>query len=146
MIAMRNNSFHYSLKEISQLVKERGTGSRSLGKGFSRILFRSLSKLPREVVNWTLENVIFISDLNEFSAYVINLEEALYKGKVFLIVLGETLLKTSDEEQDLTVAHEIAHCFLGHHTFFPDEKSIRKSEAPEEGKADALAMRWRGGS
>jgi hypothetical protein len=125
-------------------MKVRGTGTLSLGRDFSRILFRSLSRLPKEVVDWALENTMFISGLNLFSAYVINLEEALSKGKIFLIVLGGTLLKTSVEEQDLTVAHEIAHCYLGHHSLFPDEYSIRKSEAPDEEDADALAMRWLG--
>jgi hypothetical protein len=139
---MKNNASRYSPKEISRLMKERGTGPLSLGRNFSEILFRSLSQLPREVVDWALENIIFISDLDVFSAYVINLEEALSKGKIFLIVLGGTLLKTSEEEQDLTVAHEIAHCCLGHHTLFLDQSSIKKSEATDEGDADALALLW----
>lgn len=143
-MAMKNNVSRYTQKAVSRLMKQRGTGSLSLGKDFYRVLVRSLSRLPREVVNWALENAMFISDLDVFSAYVINLKEALSKGKTFLIVLGGTLLKTSEEEQGLTVAHEIAHCYLGHHTLFPDEYSIRESEVPDEGDADALALRWLG--
>ena len=70
-----------------------------------------------------LENVIFVSDLEIYSAYTINLGEAVSKGKRYLIVLGETLEKVPPEEQSITVAHEIAHCYLDHKTLFPDSNS-----------------------
>jgi Zn-dependent peptidase ImmA (M78 family) len=87
-------------------------------------------------------NVIFISDLMIYSAFVINLGEAVSKGRKYLVVLGGELEGVPSNEQMLTIAHEIAHCYLNHQTFFPDSASIRESEKRDEEDADRLAKHW----
>jgi hypothetical protein len=141
MTAIGRNE-RFTKREINFLLKGIGGGNAALGADYSKILFNALSKLPKDVVQWAIENTVFISSLGTYYAYTLNLEELVAKGKTGLIVLCERLKHQSEEEQIFDIAHEIAHAKLKHSTAFPNEEAASRSEEKDENEADDLAKIW----
>ena len=94
-------------------------------------IVKTLSKLPHEIIDWTLENLFFFSD-NGYGQYI-PLNDM--KGWKAIILLNEKLLDTPKEQQTFTITHEIAHAKLNHHFLSTPKEN-------QEGKADKLAKKW----
>ena len=134
----------YSEREIIELFEKKGGGSMSFDQDYGSILFRALSQLPKEVVDWAVEKVVFISSLDFYRAYTLSLKELVKKNKTSLIMLCESLRHAPREEQAFDIAHEIAHAKLRHVTIFFDKKTMKESESKDEKEADDLARNWLG--
>ena len=132
----------YSISSINALFEQRGGGCLSFTKEYRSILFRALSKLPREISEWAVEKLVFLSDMDKFSAYTVNIEDLLGKGKVGIVVLCSILKLQPEELQAFTIAHEVAHVKLKHATTFSDLSLMKKRELLDEKEADELAKAW----
>jgi hypothetical protein len=132
----------YSPREIIALLDEKGGGRLSFSKEYGRILFNALSKLPRDVAEWAVEKLVFLSSLEDYSAYAINLEELAGRGKIGIVVLCDDLKRQSEHQQSFVIAHEIAHAKLKHSTAFPDLHAASECELRDEEAADRLANEW----
>jgi hypothetical protein len=132
----------YSRKQVMGLIEQRGGGHRSLGREHKRILFKSMSRLPKDIVDWAVEKLVFVSSLEVYRAYTLNLDELVEKGKAGLVVLCDNLKDAPEEEQTLDIAHEIAHCWLKHATTSTDIKTMKEVAGREEKEADDLAIKW----
>lgn len=116
-------------------------GANSVSEEFRIILAQSLSRLPKEIVDWTVANVNFISSSEEFYALAFpkkQLRSIPFKGFVFL---SEDLKKASKEKQITTIAHEIAHMRLNHKSFLWSNITEEENEK-QEIEADEQAKRW----
>lgn len=131
-----------SMREIIALFDEKGGGRLSFSKEYGKILFNALSKLPRDVVEWAVEKLVFLSSLKDYSAYAINLEELASKGKIGMVMLCDDLVCQPENLQSFVIAHEIAHAKLKHSTAFPDLQSVNECELRDEEAADRLANIW----
>jgi hypothetical protein len=98
-------------------------------------------QLPEEIAEWTSKNITFISVAN-LTAVAVRIgttfpsehRSATQIGACRLIVA----LGTIDEERaEFTVAHEIAHHWLGH-----DIQGQGAAYERQEAEADALANQW----
>lgn len=141
---LEKNGRRYSKGEVIELIEQRGGGHRSLGRDYKQIIFRALSRLPRDVVDWAVEKLVFASSLDIYRAYTLNLEELAERGKVGLVILCDNVKGAPEEEQVLDVAHEIAHSWLRHATTFTDIRALKKIESMDEMEADDLALKWLG--
>jgi hypothetical protein len=137
-----NANGRYSPREIIALFDEKGGGRLSFSKEYGRILFKALSKLPRDAAEWAIEKLVFLSSLDNYSAYAINLEELAGRGKTGIIVLCDDLKCQPEHLQSFVIAHEIAHAKLKHSTAFPDLHSVSECELRDEEAADRLANGW----
>lgn len=132
----------YTARQIMALFDEKGGGCLSFSKEYGRILFNALSKLPRDVVEWAVEKLVFLSSLEDYNAYALNLEELAGRGKTGIVVLCDDLKCQPEKLQSFVIAHEIAHAKLRHSTAFPDLHSVRECEQRDEEAADRLANAW----
>lgn len=92
-------------------------------------LLETIAKLPHEIIDFVTESVFFMDGSSQWLP--LNTLRK-YKG---IVILDNNLHKSSTEEQEFTIAHEIAHAKLKHHL----------SSYPEEGQekeADNLAKKW----
>ncbi|MGA2574324.1 MAG: M48 family metalloprotease [Candidatus Methanomethylicaceae archaeon] len=137
-----NAKVRYSIDEIIALFDEKGGGRLSFSKEYGRILFNALSKLPRDVAEWAVEKLVFLSSLADYSAYAINLEELTGRGKTGIVVLCDDLRHQPEDLQSFVIAHEIAHAKLKHSTAFQDLRSVNECELRDEEAADRLANSW----
>ena len=136
------NRWAYSRREIEDLFEGMGGGCRSFSREQGEVLFRALSALPKEIAEWAIGKLVFVSSLSEYSAYTLNIEELAGRGKVGFVVLCENLKRMSTEDQTQTIAHEIAHCWLKHPTTYDDEKILIERGKIDEEQADDLARIW----
>jgi len=97
---------------------------------FRIILAKAISKLPKQIVDWTTENVLFFSSRDDRFVFTLNIDE--WKHKRGFIFLCENLKEWSEGGQVLAIAHEIAHLKLDH----------RKRGSSEEQEATKLAKQW----
>lgn len=108
---------------------------------FATLVVDSLSKLPSDIYEWTIDNVCFVSsheDTLAFNLRIGGLEAQLIKEFVFLC---ENLKYETKEVQTKTIAHEIAHIKLGHTTPPFRKLSIEEKKKREE-DTDKLADKW----
>ena len=132
----------YTTREVKALFNAKGGGCLSFSKENGEILFRALSKLPSSITDWSMEKLVFLSSLDDYNAYIINMPELVDRGKIGIVVLCELLKCQPPEMQAFTIAHEIAHVKLKHSTAFPDLHSIKQCESRDEKDADELANAW----
>lgn len=98
-----------------------------------------MSKLPKDIVDWVAENLVFISSSDEYWAFSLPKEEWTHKqGFVFL---SESMKGISEKKQVFWIAHEIAHHKLQHKS--PIFSNLTEKEiTTQEEKADEIAMKW----
>jgi len=114
-------------------------GINSLSNEFRVILARAMCKIPRNIVEWAADKLLFISSSDEYFAFALSKKE--WKHKTGFIFLSECLKYESEEKQAFTIAHELAHHKLKHKT--PIFSNLTEEETKrQEDEADALANKW----
>ncbi len=116
-------------------------GLNQVGEEFQVILAKSISKLPMEIVDWTTENLLFISSNDDNHASYLPIEILL--SKKGLVILSEILKKQTEDIQSSYIAHEIAHAYLGHISPIMSNLSNRETKNQEE-QATKLSHKWLG--
>jgi len=81
-------------------------GMNSVSKAFRIILARACTKMPKEIVDWTAENLCFLSSLEDSWAHSLMRKD--WEDKLGFVFLCEVLKNVSEESQVKAIAHEIA--------------------------------------
>ena len=125
----------YTLEEVDY---ELG-GVYALDDEFRSILDRSLSKLPKNTVDWAIRKLFFVSSSEEYWAFLLSKSE--WGHKTGFIFLSEQLKDETEEKQAFTIAHEIAHHKLKHKSPFFGKITKEQARKNEE-EADERARTW----
>lgn len=107
----------------------------SAGQKLMTVLFL----LPSRVRDFITKNYVFISrNPNREAATHFSFKEVWFKNKKGFILIDAGLWEKDNTEIALTIAHEVAHAFLGHgvKSFGTDLSS------KEEKQADRTAVKW----
>ena len=103
---------------------------------------RYLSYLPREVVDFIVENYAFIGqDENELGSQYVFDDYPWFAAKRGLILLAGQLWKRKPIEKAMVVAHEVAHAVI-HDKFVRDKRNIAEKRLEMEEEANRLAIKW----
>ena len=116
-------------------------GLNQVSEEFRAILAKSISKLPMKIVDWTTENLLFISSNDDNYASYLPIE--ILSSKKGLVILSEILKNQTEDIQSSYIAHEIAHTYLGHVSPIMSNLSDRETKNQEE-QATQLAHKWLG--
>lgn len=125
----------YTLEEVDYMF----AGFNLVNEEFRVILARTISKLPKEIVEWATEKLLFISSTDDCWAFSLLKEE--WRHKEGIIFLCECLKNDSEERQTFRIAHEIAHQKLKHKS--PIFNRLTEEEVwKQEKEATKLAEKW----
>ena len=103
-------------------------------------LANSLALLPKEVINFIVENYVFISREEDESGSQWTFSSVHFKDKKGFILLNSNIWEKKPTEIAFTIAHEVAHAFKGHEVGgITAKKGIK-----QEKEADKLAVNWLG--
>ena len=117
-------------------------GNNELVPKYARVsLAKSLSLLPEEVIDFICENYVFISHDEDDNGSHWTFNDVYFKDKLGFIWLNSSLWREKPIQTAFTIAHEVAHDFLKHHTKdYSDTNS--KKRMRQEKEADRLAVEW----
>jgi Zn-dependent peptidase ImmA (M78 family) len=110
-----------------------------LGDYLRKPLAQALAKMPKRIVDWANDNLIFVSSTDK-PAFCTSIKLKPFKGIVFL---SDCLRDHSEKKQAFIIAHEIAHFKLNHKCGISDrltEEEIHK----QQNEANELARKWLG--
>ncbi len=128
----------YTIDEAEQMLAE----TNSVSPEFRIIISKTLTKLPKEIVDWTIKNTLFVSSSSEYLAFWGRLDD--WKDKKGFIFLSQYLKHEEEETFSLIIAQEIAHAKLDHKSpLFT--KMTRETERKQEQQAEELAKKWLNG-
>jgi len=105
------------------------------------VLAESISNLPRRVVDWTAEKVLFISSYYGVVAFAFSKKD--WRSRLGFVFITERFGKETPRMQTFTIAHEIAHLKLGHWNPILDDLTDEQEKVQEQA-ADDLALKWLG--
>jgi len=125
----------YSLEQVDYMFG----GVNSVSREFRIILAKVISKLPKKIVEWATENLLFISSSDEYWAF--SMSKAEWEHVEGLVFLSDVLKTESEEKQTFTIAHEIAHHKLNHKSPIFSNLTTEETQK-QEAEADELAKRW----
>lgn len=108
-----------------------------LSEKYLCLVARAGTKLPKDVIEWANEKILFISS-TDCPATSISFRMEPFKGAVFL---SESLLKEPEDKQAFIIAHEIAHYRLKHQLFGGQTETQSRKE---EDEANQKAIEWLG--
>ena len=109
-----------------------------IGPAFVKPVRDVLYRLPPEVLErLVMTNVAFMAPDRSCSGLVFEAPLDLECGQ-FVLYLSPELLGKPKDELDFTIAHELAHAWLGHGEALGDAASAEKDER----EADRVAMSW----
>ena len=134
---MKNKANKYSPEEVWNVLDVSGMNAYDVECHIAK----SLAPLPEEIVDFVAENVVILSESISAGGTYWNFNDFYLKGKKGFILLNADLWKKSKAQIAFTVAHEVAHAYVGHSTDFcikgEEEVALKK-----ERDADKLAMKW----
>jgi Zn-dependent peptidase ImmA (M78 family) len=102
-------------------------------------LAQALTKMPKGIVEWARDNLIFVSSTGK-PAFCISRKLKPFKGIIFL---SDCLRGYSEKKQAFIIAHEIAHFKLNHKCGISD-KSTKEEIHKQQNEANELARKWLG--
>lgn len=102
---------------------------------------RYLSYLPREVVNFIVENYVFIGPEENELASQFELSHPYFLGRKGLIILSGQLWRRRPIEKAIVIAHEVAHA-INQDKFVRDKRNIMEKRLRMEEEANELAIKW----
>jgi Zn-dependent peptidase ImmA (M78 family) len=114
-------------------------GINQIDEEFRVIIAKAIANLPKKIVDWATERLVFISSCDDCCAFTLNLKE--WKHLIGFIFLCEELRKEPEKTQTFMVAHEIAHRKLRHLSPILSNLSNEQTDAQEQ-EADDLALKW----
>src|SRR3989338_11181625 len=100
-----------------------------------KIICETLLVFPKEVIDFVVKNVWFVSAFDDAWSFTLDSEELCGRTIVFL---SDDLLRHSKERVTYSVAHEIAHIMLGHKNPY-NAKLPQTTEKKFETGADEFA-------
>jgi Zn-dependent peptidase ImmA (M78 family) len=127
----------YSGQEVDYLF----AGLNLIDDRLSVILAESISNLPRRVVDWTAEKVLFVS--SDYGAVAFAFNKKDWRSRLGFIFITEGFGKETQRMQTFIIAHEIAHLKLGHFNPILDDLTDEQEKVQEQA-ADDLALKWLG--
>jgi Zn-dependent peptidase ImmA (M78 family) len=101
-----------------------------------RMIGEVLSVLPDEVIEYAVENIIFVAACQDEYGCCLNLN-AFYgedKNRKFIIMLSTEFMNLTDNEKRRVIAHEVGHAFLKHEN--------EHSDLSYENEADEFAAKF----
>lgn len=104
-------------------------------------LAKSLSLLPKEVIDFAIKNYVFISEEHSNSGTHYTFNTILFKNKLGFISLNSNLWDKKPINIAFTIAHEVAHAFKGHAIKTCDDTAW-KNYVKREKETDKLAVKW----
>ena len=104
-------------------------------------LAKALSLLPKKIIDFVVDNCVFISPEAESQGYWYSFNHPFLKGKKGFILLDENLWRARPIEMAFTIAHEVAHAYRGHNVIMTLDSNFEES-MKNEVEADKLAIRW----
>lgn len=124
-------------------------------------LIKALSPLPKKILDFVIDNCIFMSLEAGNQGEWYNFNHPFFKGKKGIILLADSLWKASPIERALIIAHEVAHAFRGHSIIITEmsdvqehgeleieikkmieEMEMEKKQMEMDDEADRLAIKW----
>ena len=105
------------------------------------LLGKSLSLLPKNVIDFIVGNYVFISQEEDEDGTHYAFDNIFFKDKIGFILLNNNLWRKKPIEIAFTIAHEVAHAFKRH--TIKDFKDVDLDKGIKiEKEADRLALKW----
>ena len=98
-------------------------------------LSNALSLLPEKVIDFVIDNCIFISIC--LKCLYFPFDHPFFKDEIGFILLDTYIWGTSKSKRDFAIAHEVAHAYSKHKI-----KSSKEEMDKQEEEADILAIKW----
>ncbi len=104
-------------------------------------LVKALSYLPEEIIDFVVENCVFVSLDKETRGMYMTINDFRLESKTGFIFFPAELWSKDEEAIAFVVAHEVAHAYKGHgfKSFEDTEATINGSR---EKDADKQAIEW----
>lgn len=103
---------------------------------------KTLALLPEEVTDFIINNFTFLVAGDETeTGSCWHFEDCCFLNKKGFILLNHNLWSKTEIEISQTIAHEVAHAFLGHKKFTDSDFDIVASIEREK-EADNQAIEW----
>lgn len=104
-------------------------------------LAKSLALLPKEVIDFAIQNYVFLSEERSIDGSQWTFDHLNFKDKIGFILLSPNLWNKKPINIAFTIAHEVAHAFKGH-AIKTCEDTEWKNHVKREKEADKLAVKW----
>lgn len=104
-------------------------------------LSKALSLLPHKVIDYIVENYIFISEDKDEKGCHWTFDCIWFKNRVGFILLATNLWDKEIIQIDFTIAHEVAHAWKKHKILNLEDTEVKKGIKREK-EADKLAVEW----
>jgi len=134
---MRNKANKYSPERVWDALDMGGMNTPNV----ECLMTKALALLPEEVVDFVAKNVAILSESDSGSGAYWSFEHFFLKKKKGFVLLNADLWKKSKEQIAFTVAHEVAHAYLGHNAATYEEVG-EKISLENEIEADKQAIKW----
>ena len=101
-----------------------------------------MALLPENVIDFIVENIVFISGNSDGNYY--SFDHIFFRDKKGFILFSDNLWKKNKTEIAFTIAHEIAHVWRGDSELKDVEELRVKRKGPpkREIEADKLTIKW----
>lgn len=89
-----------------------------------------LSQMPRPILEYVVENVLFYSSDRNEDGVCLNMTnlEPCDKRKNFIIILDSNFFRQSEEGKYYTIAHEIGHAYLNHENVSTNKDNEKQAD------------------
>lgn len=124
---MTNNNTLYSPEEVSDMLNMSGL--------IDERLIDIIALLPKSVVDFIESNCVILAILEGEGTHW-NLDDDIFAHKKSLIIINSSVWDKTEQQIVFTVAHEVAHAYLGH-KIKVDGKDLKQEKA-----ADNQAIKW----
>jgi Zn-dependent peptidase ImmA (M78 family) len=105
------------------------------------LLAQSLAYLPENVIDFVVENLIFITPEAQGRGMYFSFTYTYFEGRKGFILIPESTWDENLKQIAFVITHEIAHALLNHEIRTIDDMEKEKRER-EEIEADRLAVKW----
>lgn len=121
-------------------IVQKAFGHKLIGtKYMKRMVTRTVSGLPDEIINFVTKYCWFVSSFSDGFAFTLR-QDDLKKGE-YLIFLSDELLQEPEWQIRFSITHEIGHVILGHRNSIGEVQT--KSEIKkQELEADEFAKKY----
>lgn len=134
---MRNKANKYSPERVWDALDMGGINMSDVEAPIAK----SLALLPEEIVDFVAKNVAILSESDSAGGAYWSFNHFFLKNKKGFVLLNSDLWKKSKAQIAFTIAHEVAHAYLGHNKTTYDEAK-EKFALKKEREADRQAIKW----
>ncbi len=120
---------HYTIEEVyNKELRAKGTNIDDFTKTQAILYLIALTKLPKNVVDYALKNIMFMTTNNIFWGINISAFGMKQRRLKQFVILSHNLWIQKQQFIDHTIAHEIAHAYLKHDDEIRSTEDIKKSK------------------